>query len=56
MSRNTKNSLKFAAAAVATFGALYFVSRDPMEVKHWIGTGLCIATFAWFCWHVYNDK
>lgn len=56
MSKNTKKSLMFAAAAVATFGALYCVSRDPMETEHWVGTGLCLAVFAWFGWHVSNDK
>jgi hypothetical protein len=56
MSKNTKNSLKFAAATVATFGALYCVAQTPMKLGHWIGTGACLATFAWFVWHVYNDK
>ena len=56
LSKNVKNSLKFAVAAAATFGALYFIAQDPMKLKDWIGCGLCVCTFAWFTWHVYNDK
>ena len=56
MSRNTKNVLKFAAAAAATFGALYCVAQTPMKVGHWIGVAGCLVVFGWFMWHVYNDK
>ena len=56
MSRNTKNVLKFAATAAATFGALYCVAQTPMKVGHWIGAIGGIITFGWYTWHVYDDK
>ena len=56
MSRNTSNLIKFALCALATVGLLWVFGVEDWQLYHIVVLVLCVATWIWYLWHVFNDK